>query len=76
MVDTVYMSKEPEPPRTPQPSFIAPGASVPFEGSPRKPKDKRLISRMRAWFRKPPGRHDSYVSNVTNPEDRRYIPRE
>jgi hypothetical protein len=32
-------------------------------------------ARLKAWFAKEPGRHDSYVSNVTNPDDRRFIPR-
>lgn len=32
-------------------------------------------TRLKAWFAREPGRHDSYVSNVTNPDDRRFIPR-
>ncbi len=32
-------------------------------------------ARLKAWFTREPGRHDSYVSNVTNPDDRRFIPR-
>lgn len=27
------------------------------------------------WLEREPRRHDSYVSNVTNPDDRRFIPR-
>jgi hypothetical protein len=33
------------------------------------------LSRLRAWFRRPAPQRDSYVSNVTNPDDRRFIPR-
>jgi hypothetical protein len=33
------------------------------------------LSRLRTWFRRPAPQRDSYVSNVTNPDDRRFIPR-
>jgi hypothetical protein len=32
-------------------------------------------ARFKAWFWRPTPKRDSYVSNVTNPDDRRYIPR-
>jgi hypothetical protein len=32
-------------------------------------------ARVRAWFARDAVRRDSYVSNVTNPDDRRFIPR-
>ena len=38
-------------------------------------KRRGVWARLKAWFAKEPGRHDSYVSNVTNPDDRRFIPR-
>ncbi|HEY8236855.1 MAG TPA: hypothetical protein VIF85_09460 [Gaiellaceae bacterium] len=34
-----------------------------------------LWTRLKAWFARPAPKRDSYVSNVVNPEDRRYIPR-
>jgi hypothetical protein len=34
-----------------------------------------LWTRLKAWFARPTPKRDSYVSNVVNPEDRRYIPR-
>jgi len=34
-----------------------------------------LWTRLKAWFARPGPRRDSYVSNVTNPDDRRFIPR-
>jgi hypothetical protein len=36
---------------------------------------RSVWARLKAWFASEPGRHDSYVSNVTNPDDRRFIPR-
>jgi hypothetical protein len=36
---------------------------------------RSLWARVKAWVGKEPGRHDSSVSNVTNPDDRRFIPR-
>jgi hypothetical protein len=38
-------------------------------------ESRSLWARVKGWFGKEPGRHDSYVSNVTNPDDRRFIPR-
>jgi hypothetical protein len=34
-----------------------------------------LWTRLKAWFDLPAPKRDSYVSNVTNPDDRRFIPR-
>jgi hypothetical protein len=34
-----------------------------------------LWSRLKAWFARPAPKRDSYVSNVVNPDDRRFIPR-
>ena len=34
-----------------------------------------LRTRLKAWFARPAPKRDSYVSNVTNPDDRRFIPR-
>jgi len=34
-----------------------------------------LWMRLKAWFARPAPKRDSYVSNVTNPDDRRFIPR-
>ena len=34
-----------------------------------------LWTRLRAWFGRPAPKRDSYVSNVTDPDDRRFIPR-
>ena len=31
--------------------------------------------RLKAWLRRPAPDRDSYVSDVTNPDDRRFIPR-
>ena len=39
-------------------------------------QDRRgLRARLKAWFARPSPKRDSYVSNVTNPDDRRFIPR-
>jgi hypothetical protein len=60
---------------------VPPGFSMPKEATtPRLGDDgvhdrRSWWTRVRAWFAKEPGRHDSYVSNVTNPDDRRFIPR-
>ena len=32
-------------------------------------------ARLKAWFARPAPKRDSYVSNVVNPDDRRFIPR-
>ena len=34
-----------------------------------------LWTRLKAWFARPAPKRDSYVSNETNPDDRRFIPR-
>jgi hypothetical protein len=34
-----------------------------------------LWTRLKAWFARPAPKRDSYVSNVVNPDDRRFIPR-
>ena len=34
-----------------------------------------LWTRLKAWFDRPAQKRDSYVSNVTDPDDRRFIPR-
>ena len=34
-----------------------------------------LWTRLKAWFARPAPERDSYVSNVTNPDDRRFLPR-
>jgi hypothetical protein len=34
-----------------------------------------LWRRLKAWFARPAPKRDSYVSDVTNPDDRRFIPR-
>jgi hypothetical protein len=34
-----------------------------------------LWTRLKAWFGRPAPKRDSYVSNVTDPDDRRFIPR-
>ena len=34
-----------------------------------------LWTRLKAWFDRPAPKRDSYVSNVTDPDDRRFIPR-
>jgi hypothetical protein len=34
-----------------------------------------LWTRLKAWFARPAPKRDSYVSNVTNADDRRFLPR-
>jgi hypothetical protein len=34
-----------------------------------------LWSRVKAWFARPAPKRNSFVSDVTNPDDRRFIPR-
>jgi hypothetical protein len=61
---------------------VAPGFSMPKEpaehpdyGDEGVQQRRNAWTRLKAWFAREPGRHDSYVSNVTNPDDRRFIPR-
>jgi hypothetical protein len=39
------------------------------------PRRHSLWARLKAWFARPAPKRDSYVSNVTDPDDRRFIPR-
>ena len=77
------MSNERDRPHLPPPHpGVAPGFSMPKQPAERPDfGDDGVIERLsfwarvKAWFGKEPGRHDSSVSNVTNPDDRRFIPR-
>ena len=50
-------------------------AERPGDGDEDVQRSRSAWARLKAWFAREPGRHDSYVSNVTNPDDRRFIPR-
>ena len=38
-------------------------------------KKPPIWTRLKAWFARPAPKRDSYVSNVVDPDDRRFIPR-
>jgi hypothetical protein len=66
----------------PQDSPLPPGFSKPAEASEHPPyshegvqEQRGLWARFKAWFARPTPHRDSYVSDVTNPDDRRFIPR-
>jgi hypothetical protein len=44
-------------------------------GNERDRQRRDLWRRLKAWFARPAPKRDSDVSNVTNPDDRRFIPR-
>jgi hypothetical protein len=46
--------------------------AAPQANHPRRPG---RWTRLKAWFGRPAPKRDSYVSNVTDPDDRRFIPR-
>lgn len=61
---------------------VAPGFSMPKEPAERPSYSDEGVQerhsaweRLKAWFRRPAPDRDSYVSDVTNPDDRRFIPR-
>jgi hypothetical protein len=77
------MSNERDRPRQPPPHpAVAPGFSAPKQpaedasyGSDGARERRSAWKRFKAWFSRPTPKRDSYVSNVTNPDDRRFIPR-
>jgi len=76
------MGNMPQDPSSPLPhAAVPPGFTRPPEssGHPRADDDiqerRGLWTRFKAWFARPTPKRDSYVSNVTNPDDRRFIPR-
>jgi hypothetical protein len=77
------MSNERDLPRQPPPHpAVAPGFSAPKQpaedasyGRDGARERRSAWKRFKAWFSRPTPKRDSYVSNVKNPDDRRFIPR-
>ena len=77
------MGNMPKDPPPPAPHVaVAQGFSKPPEPSQRPrysdegiQERRGLWTRLKVWFARPAAKRDSYVSNLTNPDDRRFIPR-